>query len=193
MQDAHRPTASLSLAPANAPGGALSELTHRAIAGRRIEEKHRQLANELGAPTREVSPSAGGYVRTFERGLICCEGVEPFAVYGVIYEKYDEVGRETGLLGFPSSDISPVADALVGRFARGVICWTEATGAHEVHGAILELWERLGAEQSYLGWPLTDELPRGRGRVSFFERGCIAWSPEGGAIDIPDLPGNGTH
>lgn len=189
MQNSHPAAASLQHAATDVASGALRELTHRAIAGRCIEEKHRQFARELGAPTREVAPSAGGYVRTFERGIICAHSAEPFAVYGVMYAKFDELGRETGLLGFPASDVSPAGDGLVSRFERGVICWTEATGAHEVHGAILEMWERLGAAEGYLGWPLSDELPRGRGRVSFFEHGCIAWSAEGGAIDVPDFPG----
>ena len=131
----------------------------------------------------------GGYVRTYERGVICCRGGEAFAVHGAIYAKYDALGREGSLLGFPLAD--EAAAARGGRascFEGGVICWTAATGAHEVHGPILALWQRLGAEGSYLGWPVSDELPRGAGRVSFFEHGCIAWSEDGGAIDVPDLP-----
>src|SRR5664280_1669767 len=61
-----------------------------------------------------------------------------------------------------------------------------ATGAHEVHGAIREIWHGLGWEQSFLGYPLTDEtvLARDNGRYNHFQGGSIYWSPATGAHEV---------
>lgn len=54
------------------------------------------------------------------------------------------------------------------------------TGAHEVHGAILDLWASLGFERSRLGYPTSDETDMPGGRVSHFEHGQIRWTQNGG-------------
>jgi uncharacterized protein with LGFP repeats len=70
-------------------------------------------------------------------------------------------------------------------FEGGSIYWSQATGAHEVHGEIRVKWAQRGGERS-LGLPLTDELgtPDGRGRFNHFEGGSIYWTPETGAHDV---------
>jgi len=55
-------------------------------------------------------------------------------------------------------------------------------GAHEVHGAIRDEWQRLGWERSFLRYPVSDEGDTPGGRVSFFEGGKIEWTPAGGAV-----------
>jgi uncharacterized protein with LGFP repeats len=72
------------------------------------------------------------------------------------------------------------------NFEGGSIYWWQATGAHEVHGAIRGKWAHLGGERS-LGFPVTDELgtPDGRGRFNHFEQGSVYWTPETGAHDVP--------
>src|SRR5919112_1138644 len=111
-----------------------------------------------------------------------------FAVYGAIGEKWGQLGREGGFLGAPLTDETGTPDG-VGRynhFEGGSIYWTPETGAHEVHGAIRELWSGLGWEQSFLGYPTTDESDTagGRGRFNHFEGGSIYWSPETGAHEV---------
>lgn len=50
-----------------------------------------------------------------------------------------------------------------------------------IYGDIRALWLREGAEQSRLGYPLTDELDGGLGRrFSKFQNGTIWWHPERG-------------
>jgi uncharacterized protein with LGFP repeats len=78
------------------------------------------------------------------------------------------------------------------HFQGGLINWSPQTGAHEVHGAILEKWLSLGGERSYLGRPTTDEeiwvsekLNTG-GRRNRFEHGEIDWNESTGAVPWPN-------
>jgi uncharacterized protein with LGFP repeats len=60
---------------------------------------------------------------------------------------------------------------------------------HEVHGAILEKYQELGAESSFLGYPVTDEsgTPDGVGRFNHFQAGSIYWTPSTGAHEVHGL------
>src|SRR5262249_47176907 len=64
------------------------------------------------------------------------------------------------------------------------IYWTRSTGAHVIQGEIRDLWLKLGAQKSKLGYPIEDETdtPDGRGRMSRFQRGEIWWYPDKGAF-----------
>lgn len=109
-----------------------------------------------------------------------------------IDSKYAELGGPGGWLGPPvdtgaGSDEMDTADGR-GRardYANGTIVWSEATGAHEVHGDIRLKWAQCHGERE-LGFPLTDELgtPNGRGRYSHFEHGSIYWTEKKGAHDV---------
>ena len=97
--------------------------------------------------------------------------------------------RNGGLdLGEPVSLETPTLDGRGSfkHFLRGSIYWTPETGAHEVHGAILNHWRSFGSEQGHLGYPMIDEkaIPDGNGRVSHFEGGSIYWTPETGAHEV---------
>ena len=98
--------------------------------------------------------------------------------------KWAQLGGERGFLGFPLTDELGTPDG-IGRFNHfegGSIYWTPETGAHEVHGAIRDAWQRLGWETSFLPYPTSDEQtpPNGHGRFSEFQGGSIHWTPEGG-------------
>lgn len=62
----------------------------------------------------------------------------------------------------------------VHHWTGGSIWWSPATGAHEVHGLILDRYLGVGAE-ALLGYPVSDEevSADGAGRVSRFERGSV--------------------
>jgi uncharacterized protein with LGFP repeats len=64
------------------------------------------------------------------------------------------------------------------------IYWTPTICAHVVQGEIRALWLKMGAQQSPLGYPLSDEIdtPDGHGRMSRFEHGEIWWYPDRGAF-----------
>ena len=113
-------------------------------------------------------------------------GDEP-PVSGAIGAEYVALGGQNSVLGAPvSGEFIAAVDGRGQHFALGSIYWSPATGAHEVHGAIREIWHGLGWEQSFLGYPLTDEtvLTRDNGRYNHFQGGSIYWSPATGAHEV---------
>jgi uncharacterized protein with LGFP repeats len=110
--------------------------------------------------------------------------VDPLAfVQGTqdIERKYLTLGGPSSVLGQPVSNAypTPTLPGVFQHFENGSIYWSAITGAYEVHGAIGWKWAELGWEQSFLGFPVTDELvtPDGRGRHHHFEGGSIYWTP----------------
>jgi len=152
----------------------------------------------LGLPTTGVIDTADGVggVTRFQRGSIAGhDGTGTREVHGAINDKWLALGAEQGLLGFPLTDEQGAADG-TGRFndfQRGAIYWHPETGASEVHGDIEARWKQLGAETSYLGFPATDERDwtdpdtQQAGRISFFQRGAIAWhADDARTLEFPD-------
>ncbi|GAA4905986.1 FG-GAP-like repeat-containing protein [Streptomyces coeruleoprunus] len=83
-------------------------------------------------------------------------------VHGSIWAKWTEMGREGGILGYPTSDERPTSDG-VGRFntfskaGKGSgIFYAPGIGAHEVHGAIYSRYLALGGPRR-IGYPIDDE------------------------------------
>lgn len=159
-----------------------------------IDDKYVELggpAGFLGQPTTGelVTPNGLGHYRHFQHGSIYHKLELSIAaeVHGLIRDRWAELGWENSFLGFPLTDEIDV-EGVSGRtntFEGGVISWSPSTGAHEVHGAILERWMELGREAGF-GFPLTDETstPDGRGRFNHFTGGSIYWTPETGAVEI---------
>ena len=111
-------------------------------------------------------------------------------VIGAIRDKWLALGGASSFLGEPLSDELPTIDG-VGRFNRfqgGVIFWSPTTGAFEVHGAILEKWQSLGFERSFLGYPTTDEIEFSEGgRANIFQGGGIYWWADTGPIELKEV------
>ncbi|MCF6745044.1 hypothetical protein E9529_12295 [Blastococcus sp. KM273128] len=103
-----------------------------------------------------------------------------------IERHYCELGGATSFLGAPVGAPFAAAGGRAQDYGGGTISWSQATGAHEVHGAVLGKWQALGRESSVLGFPLTDELgtPDGRGRFNDFQRGSISFTPATGAHEV---------
>jgi uncharacterized protein with LGFP repeats len=147
----------------------------------------------LGEQAGDVNPCPDGvgFFQTFAHGAIYWSpGTGAHEVHGAIRELWGNLGWERGFLGYPLTDETPTPDG-VGRFNHfqgGSIYWTPQTGAHEVHGAIRELWSSLGWERGFLGYPLTDETStsdaQAKGRVSTFQGGAILYLPATGAHAI---------
>ena len=134
-----------------------------------------------------ATPGGGGRYNHFQGGSIYwTPATDAHEVHGLIRSKWASLGWERSFLGYPLTDESTTPDG-VGRynhFQGGSIYWTPATGAHEVHGAIRNLWAGMGWERSFLGYPTSDELSTedGLGRYSEFQHGSIYWSPTTGAL-----------
>jgi uncharacterized protein with LGFP repeats len=111
-------------------------------------------------------------------------------VKGAILATWSGFSRESGFLGYPTTDELGTTDG-VGRYnnfaSGGSIYWSPSSGAHEVHGAIKSKWVALGAEHSLLGYPATDELLTldGAGRYNHFSGGgSVYWHPTVGAHEV---------
>ncbi|MDL9947567.1 hypothetical protein QSJ19_18655 [Gordonia sp. ABSL11-1] len=103
--------------------------------------------------------------------------------------KWGDHGYETGFLKYPTTDEIVLSDGVRRRqeFQGGSIYWSPATGAHSIQGTIRQKWVDLGADQSYLGLPTTDEVvtPDGVGRFNrFLNNAVIYWSPSSGAHPV---------
>ena len=143
----------------------------------------------LGYPTTDESttPDGVGRYNHFQGGSIYwTPATGAREVHGAIRARWSGIGWERSFLGYPLTDETTTPDG-VGRynhFQGGSIYWTPTTGAHEVHGAIRNLWASMGWERSFLGYPTSDELSTedGIGRYSEFQRGSIYWSVATGAL-----------
>lgn len=106
-----------------------------------------------------------------------------------IAAKYQELGGAAGWLGAPVGEPAVILKdlAVYQHFQNGAIYWGDAdTGAHTVCGAIRDKWVSLGGENSFLGYPVTDETttPDGVGRYNLFQGGSIYWTPGTGAHEV---------
>src|SRR5260370_183857 len=144
----------------------------------------------MGFPTSDETETAGhdGRFNNFQGGNIYWSpATGAHEVHGAIWGEYTHLSWELSFLGFPTSDeMSTAQNGRYNSFQGGFIFWSAATGAHEVHGAILDAYANLGWQNSLLGFPVTDETgtPDGYGRFNHFQGGTIYWTPWGGAYPI---------
>jgi uncharacterized protein with LGFP repeats len=171
----------------------LTEGTH-AVRGaiRAYWESHGGLAGELGRPISEelAGPGRAFLYSQFAGGVVVYTGNSAAEVHGLIEDKYAAMGGVTSpVLGIPVTDELSAAGGRVrfNHFSRaGSIYWSPETGAHEVHGNVRLIWNRLGAERSAVGLPITDELSTsdGRGRYNAFSNGFVLWSERTGTHEV---------
>lgn len=146
---------------------------------------------EMGYPISDSlnTPNGKGKYCHFQKGSIFQKtNSTPHVIWGAVRDKWYERGAENGFMGFPKTDELTTANGRgkYNDFDNGSIYWTPQTGAHEVHGLIRDKWLALGAENSHLGFPITDELPTPDtiGRFNHFEGGSIYWTPQTGAWEV---------
>jgi uncharacterized protein with LGFP repeats len=145
----------------------------------------------LGYPLTDesVCPDGTGRYNHFQGGSIYwTPTTSAHEVHGDIRGKWASLGWERSFLGYPLTDesVCPDGTGRYNHFQGGSIYWTPQTRAHEVHGAIRAKWAEMGWERSWLGYPVTDELPTpdGTGRYNQFQHGWIYWSPSTGAYAV---------
>ncbi|RZS43209.1 LGFP repeat-containing protein [Herbihabitans rhizosphaerae] len=134
----------------------------------------------LGYPTTDETapPDGAGRYNDFQRGSVYWHPTAgAHEVMGAIHGKWSELGRSGSVLGYPTTDESGTPDR-IGRFNHfqgGSVYWSPASQAHEVHGAIRDLWAHMGWETSWLGYPTGDEAGVSGGRQSNFQGGFIRY------------------
>lgn len=94
-----------------------------------------------------------------------------------IIAEYAQYGYEKGHLGGP---LGPVADLPDGKgkyltLKGGTIYWSEASGAHVVHGVIGTKWGEQGHESGKLGYPTSDEKAEDGSIKQTFQNGSITF------------------
>jgi uncharacterized protein with LGFP repeats len=160
-----------------------------------IDDKQRQLP-WIGAPVDEGAgsgemglPDGRGRARDFENASIYwTPQTGAHEVHGDIRVKWAQLGGSSGFLGYPITDETgcPDGQGRFNHFEHGSIYWRADIGPHEVHGAIRDLWAKMGWETSRLGYPVSDEGNFDGGRASRFQGGTITWTQTGG----PKVAGN---
>ncbi|MGY1726597.1 hypothetical protein ACI79J_06465 [Geodermatophilus sp. SYSU D01062] len=149
----------------------------------------------LGSPVNEMycGLAEGGCGQDFRGGSIFWHpSLGAHVLNGAIHGVWNGSGRETGVLGYPTSGM---ACGLTGggcsqQFQRGQVFWSPATGAHLLNGAISDYYTAAGRERGTLGYPttgITCGLADG-GCAQAFQGGWVYWAPStwthavGGAI-----------
>ena len=157
-----------------------------------IQQKYTKFASGLGTAVGTETRITGTnwWYQKYQKGAIYCNSsnMSTFAVYGVIYMKYEKFQLYKGELGYPTTDETSTPDK-VGRynhFENGSIYWRPEKGAFEVHGDIKRKWASLNWERGELGYPISDETstPDKIGRYNHFENGSIYWRPGKGAFEV---------
>lgn len=132
----------------------------------------------------------GSRVSAFENGAIYFSGsTGTHEIIDYIYAKYINLGGESSFLGLPISQEETLNGGIIAVFEGGRIYYSEKTGAHEVHGDILQRYLSFSIEErNSFGYPISDEMDilnsngstTGK-KLSQFENATIYWSMETGA------------
>jgi hypothetical protein len=162
---------------------ALSQFKGNGIAGITFDTWNGYTEGYAAAPTREHGTTIYDWVRDlYDPDPRVCSHTEyvngraTHQVIGAICEKWVSLGGDRGQLGVPLTDERPSEKGRISTFASGMILWSGATGAHEVHGLIRDAYMREGLDAGCLGLPISDEEPNAsNGRISRFHGGVITW------------------
>jgi len=149
-------------------------------------------ARILGASTKaESRAGGGGRYQLFQNGLMYYSAPTGVRILrGAIAKKYLALGGTTGLLRRPLSDEEDASapGSRQTEFQGGRVYWSQATGAHEVNGAILTRYIALGGTASSLGLPVSDEHSVPGGRASDFTRGSLVWNARTHTVSVVAAP-----
>jgi uncharacterized protein with LGFP repeats len=148
-------------------------------------------AGWLGYPTGDevCGLRNAGCSQAFQGGAIYWTAqTGPHAVRGGIAAAWAAQNRETGFLGYPTTDeVCGLRNAgCYQGFAGGTVYWTAQTGPHAVRGAIAVAWAAQKWETGYLGYPTTDEVCglRAGGCYQGYQGGSVFWSTTTGAHPV---------
>ncbi|MDV8070836.1 hypothetical protein R4P64_30385 [Rhodococcus sp. IEGM 1366] len=132
-----------------------------------IRDKYNALgahAGPLGYPSSDefsVTKNNGRY-NNFVNGTITWSvPTGARLLYGPIRDRWTQLGREDGPLGYPLADeqVTPDGIAHHAEFENGSpIWWTLLTGAHEVPIEVLASWNNYAAGAGVLGYPVSNPI-----------------------------------
>ncbi|TWS28352.1 hypothetical protein FK530_14895 [Tsukamurella conjunctivitidis] len=125
-------------------------------------------ANGAGSESKAAVPSTS---------IATPGGTEVTLTDGPIIGEYAKYGYEKGHLGAPLGPVSALPDGK-GKYLTlkgGTIYWSEASGAHVVHGVIGDKWGDAGHETGKLGYPTSDETAENGAIKQTFQHGTITF------------------
>lgn len=113
----------------------------------------------LGYPSSDPIEVAkyGGRYNNFVNGTITWSSqTGARLLFGAVRDRWHQLGREDGALGYPLGDEEALADGgHLARFEDGSsIYWTLLTGAWQVPPAMLGVWAANGYQSGVLGYPI---------------------------------------
>ncbi|MBI4261240.1 MAG: SpoIID/LytB domain-containing protein [Actinobacteria bacterium] len=149
-----------------------------------IREKYDAEDCAPGLPTTAQAAVADGARQRFVVGAIYRNDIRGVTrwVHGPIYDKYRDFGEVGSLLGLPRSNVQVLlaAGGEKVRFEGGFIYWSEATGAHELHGAVFTYFKTHGNAGGALGFPTSDVVVEADGTEwATFQGGTVTCPPGG--------------
>ncbi|MGV9947831.1 LGFP repeat-containing protein [Rhodococcus aetherivorans] len=159
--------------------------------GGTIRDKYHALGAEtgpLGYPSSDeiaVNKYNGRY-NNFLNGTITWSGQTGARVlYGAVRDRWAEVGREDGELGYPLGDEQSAPDG-IGHFAEfesgSAIYWTPVTGAWRIPKEIRSIYSVKNFESGVLGYPVGAANVNGSALRRNFEHGIAGVNNEGLAV-----------
>lgn len=129
----------------------------------------------------------GPRAQLFQHGIVIVTANAAVELYDEILAHWLLLGGTRGFLGAPRGSQIGIVGGAYADFGGGRIYWSAPTGAHEVHGAILDRYFNTDGTDRAFGFPTSDELAVDgfeTARMSTFERGIIFWRPETGAVKL---------
>jgi uncharacterized protein with LGFP repeats len=139
----------------------------------------------LGNPTSFESCGLknGGCTQTFTNGSILWSASSgAWESYGPIREYWMLNGGVNGFLAYPTGRVSCGLKngGCAQVYQNGRIYWSASTNAQSMHGAILNKYLSLGAENSALGYPISSETTLNGITSQKFEHGTLYWTAKRG-------------
>ncbi|WP_034511181.1 N-acetylmuramoyl-L-alanine amidase [Blastococcus sp. URHD0036] len=144
----------------------------------------RTLLGAVSTPPTRLPDGIGAYAHYAGGSIYATNATGAHVLRGPIRDKWASLGWERSSLGYPTTDVTPLAGGgLFAHFQNGSIYWSPATGAHTVGGAIRDRWAAQNWENGPLGYPVSDwtTTPNGRAQYVHFAGGSVYWSQATGA------------
>ena len=156
-----------------------SDSTGTQISSPGITNAYQQLGGTsglYGEATSGLESDGSGAYQSFQGGRIYWStATGGHGLHGAILNEFLTQGGAAGYLGMPLSDEMPVSGGVYQIFQGGQIYWGESTGAHAVHGAMLEEYMRAGGADGALMLPNGNETPTGSGVFQTFQNAIMYW------------------
>jgi uncharacterized protein with LGFP repeats len=137
----------------------------------------------LRLPTSDMvcGLTAGGCRQEFQGGtVVWSPGSGAWATNGAIAASWVASGRESGPLGYPSSDMGCgfVRGGCGQQFEHGSLYWSPASGAYPVTGPMWDYWVANGWERGALGYATSNMVCTSGGAMcrQDFEGQTVFWS-----------------